>query len=207
MEWDLLIQPQKGADKAMSVLKNKRSVSSLEFYHNAVSMRKEITSLLLRDFGVKNKVRDTVFLTKNMSEEDAKLFKGLCEKYDFDGAIEEYPEWLIADLRKGVMNLLRNLIQNITAANSIYPVHESEYYERRKLQNAAIANCEQLLQEFQYIIDILPVNANKYLRYVDMIEKQIALLKGWRKSDNRILKRVRENQNKEENLDNNKESE
>lgn len=75
----------------MSVLKNKRSVSSLEFYHNAVSMRKEITSLLLRDFGVKNKVRDTVFLTKNMSEEDAKLFKGLCEKYDFDGAIEEYP--------------------------------------------------------------------------------------------------------------------
>ena len=65
------------------------------------------------------------------------------------------------------------------------------------MQNAAIGNCEQLLQEFQYIIEVLPVNANKYLRFVDMIEREIALLKGWRKSDNRILKRIKENQNSE----------
>ena len=41
----------------MSVLKNKRSVSSLEFYHNAIMLRREITMLLLRDFGIKDKVR------------------------------------------------------------------------------------------------------------------------------------------------------
>lgn len=41
----------------MSVLKNKRSVSSLEFYHNAITLRREITMLLLRDFGIKDKVR------------------------------------------------------------------------------------------------------------------------------------------------------
>ena len=40
----------------MSVLKNKRSVSSMEFYHNAIMLRKEITLLLLRDFGIKDKV-------------------------------------------------------------------------------------------------------------------------------------------------------
>lgn len=44
----------------------------------------------------------------------------------------------------------------------------------------------------QYIISIIPVDAQKYMRYVDMIEKEIALLKGWRKSDNKILKRIRE---------------
>ena len=27
-------------------------------------------------------------------------------------------------------------------------------------------------------------------RYVDMIEKEIVLLKGWRKSDNRIIKEI-----------------
>lgn len=181
----------------MSVLKNKRGISSLEFYHNAVSMRKEITSLLLRDFGVKNKIRNTKFMTKGMNQEDAKLFAGICEKYNISNSIEEYPEWLIADMRKNVMSILHNLIMNITSANSLYPVHETEYYERRRLQNAAIGNCEQLLQEFQYIIEVLPVNANKYLRFVDMIEREIALLKGWRKSDNRILKRIKENQNSE----------
>lgn len=183
----------------MSVLKNKRSLSSLEFYHNAVILRKEITSLLLRDFGIKSKIRNVKFFTKSMSNSDEKIFKELCEKYNFDGAIAEYPEWLISDFREGIMDILRDLIKNITAANSVYPVHESEYYERRKFQNAAIINCEQLLQEFQYIIEVLPVDANKYLKYVDLIDKQVALLKGWRKSDNRILKRIRENQNKDEN--------
>lgn len=59
---------------------------------------------------------------------------------------------------------------------------------------AAIGNCEQLLQEMQYIISIIPVDAQKYIRYVEMIEKEIALLKGWRKSDNKILKKIRENE-------------
>jgi hypothetical protein len=36
----------------MSVLKNKRGLSRLEFYHNARRMRKEITMLTLRDFGI-----------------------------------------------------------------------------------------------------------------------------------------------------------
>lgn len=46
----------------------------------------------------------------------------------------------------------------------------------------------------QYIISIIPVDAQKYIRYVEMIEKEIALLKGWRKSDNKILKKIRENE-------------
>ena len=37
----------------------------------------------------------------------------------------------------------------------------------------------------QLAIEILPINAEKYMRYVDMIEEEIALLKGWRKADNK----------------------
>jgi hypothetical protein len=38
----------------MSVLKNKRGISQLEFYHTARSLREDMTKLLLRDFGIKD---------------------------------------------------------------------------------------------------------------------------------------------------------
>lgn len=179
----------------MSVLKNKRAVSNLEFYHNAIELRKEITMLLLRDFGVKDKVRNVKYLSgiNHMEPEDQKALQELIEKYQSIGTIvEEYPMWLIDKMRSSMLDLCHNLIMNITQANTIYPMSEYEYHDRRNYQNHAIGNCEQLLQEMQYIISIIPVDAQKYMRYVDMIEREIALLKGWRKSDNKILKRIQE---------------
>ena len=40
-----------------------------------------------------------------------------------------------------------------------------------------------LLQELQYIIETLPVDINKYTRFADSIQLEIALIKGWRKAD------------------------
>ena len=181
----------------MSVLKNKRSVSSLEFYHNAITLRREVTMLLLRDFGIKDKVRSvkSLYGVPGMEPEDEQKFREIVEKYEMKATIiEEYPAWLIDKMRNNIMNILHNMIMNITQANTIYPVCESEFYDRRNFQNHAIGNCEQLLQEMQYIISIIPVDAQKYMRYVEMIEKEIVLLKGWRKSDNKILKKIRENE-------------
>ena len=39
----------------MSVLKNKRNVSKMEFYHTARRLRREIILLMRRDFGINNK--------------------------------------------------------------------------------------------------------------------------------------------------------
>ena len=179
----------------MSVLKNKRALSELEFFHNATELRREITLLLLRDFGVKDKVRTvkSLYGISNMEPEDTKKIQEMVEKYGMCGSIvEEYPMWLIDKMRNNVLNIYHSMIMNITQANTIYPMSEEEFHDRRNFQNHAIGNCEQLLQEMQYIISIIPVDAQKYMRYVDMIEKEIALLKGWRKSDNKILKRIRE---------------
>jgi len=44
-------------------------------------------------------------------------------------------------------------------------------------------------QELQYIISSLPVNINRYERLAVDIDKQIALYKGVRQSDNRLLKK------------------
>ena len=66
----------------MSVLKNKRSVSSLEFYHNAIMLRREITMLLLRDFGIKDKVRSvkSLYGVPGMEPEDEQKFREIVEK-------------------------------------------------------------------------------------------------------------------------------
>jgi len=128
----------------MSVPVGKRRISELEFFANAVQMRREITMCLLRNFGAKDRIRDL---------------------------------------------LLRSLILQITAANSIYPNSLREAEERRSIQNRAICTCECLLQELGYIATILPVDANKIERFVDMADREVALLKGWRKSDNKFFRR------------------
>lgn len=176
----------------MSVPKNKRDLSELEFFHNALVLRKEMTDLLLRDFGIKDKQRSVnkePFILK-MEKDDQEVMLALFQKYHVTELSEEYPMWLIERFRDGVLDILHDLIMNITAANTIYPVYESELYERRNFQNRAIGNCEQLLQEMQYVIVVIPVKAQKYMRYVEMIDREIALLKGWRKSDNKIMKRI-----------------
>jgi len=102
----------------MSVLKNKRSLSKLEFYHNARKMCKEITELLLRDFGVKDE--------------------------------DEYYSELIQEFRKNIRGLLRNLMWNITAGNTIYPTNENELTERRHYQTAAMSTASNYCRSFYF---------------------------------------------------------
>ena len=95
-------------------------------------------------------------------------------------------------MRENILLILRNLINNITSANTIYAVNESEVEDRRRYQTEAIANCEQLLQEMQYVISVLPCDINKFMPYVGLIEEEIKLLKGWRKSNSKILRLIKE---------------
>ena len=159
----------------MSVLKNKRNLSKLEFYHNARTLREEATNFLLRDFGVRDKIR------KFKNDDNAEVT-----------VIEEYPEWLITFFRQSIINILRSLMMNISAANTIYPVSLEELAERRKHQTAAIYNCEQLLEEMTYCADVLPVELGKFLPFVDKIAFEIKLLKGWRKSSNELARKIKE---------------
>lgn len=188
-----------------SVPKSKRSLSDLEFYRTAQRMRVVVTGWLLRDFGIKDKVRSLSDVTKKykMSEEDAKVLTDLFERYGLgDRILESFPDWWIAERRRAVDGAVRELVSEIRRANSIYPVNVSEYYERRLHQDRAIAQCDVLEEELHYIIDVLArstgVSVDKYSHFIDLIEKERALLKGWRKSDNRILTRIRKDKTPEE---------
>lgn len=183
----------------MAVLKSKRKVSRLEFLHNAYAIQRTIVLLLLRDFGVKAKVRTVrAFSTiYKMTDEDKERLLEIMDRYGITSISEEYPEWLIADMRDRILREARGLIRNIIQANSIFPHTRGEYEDRRRYQTMAIGNCEQLIQELQYIISIISVDANKYLPYVDMIDREVALLRGWRKSDNRLLAKIKEAERQE----------
>lgn len=171
----------------------------MEFYANAKKMRKAMVFLLLRDLGVKDKVRNLAMTTKGMEEEDAKNFTQIAQKYGMASFVSEYPEWIIDKLRTSIWDILRDMNIQITRAYTIWATNLSEAYERRLCMDRAIADCESLLQELQLAIDVLPIDAEKYMRYVDAINREIALLKGWRKSDN---KRIREFQEKSDEMPN-----
>lgn len=176
----------------MSVPKSDRSISKMDFYKNAIELRKDFTGLLLRDFGVKKRRWEISDFegSYHISGEDAEVLQELCHKYEINGLVTEYPQWLIENERNNILRILNELICNITTANTIFPDNVTEYEDRRLFQDHAIANCEQLFQELQYCIDIFPVDANKYMSFVDKINREIKLLKGWRKGDNKILDRI-----------------
>ncbi len=155
----------------MSVLKNRRGLSKLEFYHNARRMRKELTALTLRDFGIHSR---------------GKRFKEETGSQQPEGFYDE----LLEEFSKNIRHLLRNLMWNITSANTIYPVNAREVEERRIYQDRAIIACEQLHQEILYCEDVIPVKASMFMPYIERIEFELKLLKGWRKTNNKIEEQI-----------------
>ena len=177
-----------------NVPQNKRGLSEMEFYRNAIWLRKRIESYILRDFGVKSKIRNTEFLRKvsKFEEKDISILEELAEKYNIKNAVtEEYPQWYLNNYRDFFIGIMRTILHNIRRANDTYPTTIAQFDTRRAYQDLAIRDCEVVYEELQYVISVLPVDANKYEEIVKKIDEEIALLRGWRKSDNRILKAIK----------------
>lgn len=177
----------------MSVLKAKRKASQFEVFHQLKKMRKEVTDLLLRDFGY-----NLDKATKNVEKTfGGRPYEELSpdEKVRYEKLMEKniaFAEWFITDERKVIVDCLRTITEEVYVANSIYPVYWDELVERRIHQDRAVGQCYRLTQELQYAIETLPVDVNKYLRFAEMIQTEINLLKGWRKSDNKFKSALQE---------------
>lgn len=188
----------------MSVLKAKRKSSQFEVFHHFYKTRKEITDLLLRDFG---------YDLERAEKRVAKLFGGKPyeeltpeEKVRYDklkAKNEAFDNWFIEDERKCIVDCLREITKEVFTANSIYPTVMEELVERRLCQDRAIGQCYRLTQELQYAIETLPVDVNKYFRFADMIQTEINLIKGWRKSDNKFKRAISDSASNFANVNNN----
>jgi len=93
--------------------------------------------------------------------------------------------WRFVFAMPGV-DLARKLVEEIIAANTIYPTTEEEVTQRRNHQNEAIIACEQIIQHLQWLADTLPVSIRDFDKVVEKINKEVALLKNWRKQ-NKVL--------------------
>lgn len=173
----------------MSVLKRNRNESQFEVFHHFYKLRHNITDLLLRDFGwsyeKSQKRLESIFggrSYEDLTDSEKEHYNKLKEKYD------AFDEWFIESRRNVVMNCLDNIGEYVFSANSIYPNYMEELIERRVEQDKAIGQCNRLLQELQYVINELPVDVNIYTRFADDIQKEINLIKGWRRSDNKFAR-------------------
>ena len=188
----------------MSVLKAKRKSSQFEVFHHFYKTRKEITDLLLRDFG---------YDLERAEKKVEKMFGGRRyeeltpeEKVRYDklkAKNEAFDTWFIEDERKCVVDCLREITKEVFMANNIYPTVMKELVERRLCQDRAVGQCYRLTQELQYAIETLPVDVNKYTRFADMIQTEINLIKGWRKSDNKFKRAISDSASNFANVNNN----
>ena len=105
---------------------------------------------------------------------------------------DSFTRWFIDNEGKIILDLLREIEREFTLGNSIYPsvtpARLFEFIERRKHMNRAIGLCYTLKQEMNYVIRTLPVDLNRFTHFAEEIDKQIALYKGVRQADNRLLK-------------------
>lgn len=171
----------------MSVLKSKRKPSQFEVFHHLNKLRKEITDLLLRDFGY-NAIKSEKRLERRFGSRSYEELTDI-EKQQYDRQKKKqdaFDEWFIESERNAIIDCLRSIGEHVYTANSIYLTYPEELVERRIHQDLAIGQCYRLVQELQYAIETLPVDVNTYLRFGADIQKEIDLIKGWRKSDNKF---------------------
>ncbi len=171
----------------MSVLKSKRKASQFEVFHHMYKMRRAITELLLRDFGYNSEKGDKRLARMfggrdctELSEDERKRYDRLKQRH------ASFDDWFIYDERQVIVDCLREITKEVFIANSIYPTCYEELVQRRLHQDEAVGQCYRLMQELQYAIETLPVDVNSYLRFAEMIQTEINLIKGWRKADNKF---------------------
>lgn len=154
----------------MSVIAARRKESRLEVLIHANTLHDMLLELMQRNFGVKSidrLVRRNYLFSKEQCEQRA------------------YFRTVMNQSKIRIDHLCRLLIENIRAANTIYPISNAEFERRRAYQNDALVNCEQIKSELQRVVDIFDVDINVYARYIEALNREIRLIKSWRQKKNK----------------------
>lgn len=173
-----------------SIPKIRRSESKLEAIHQAYKIRSQVTQELICSFGYSQKkferhIKKVTSYIKDVEERNTKQqsLRKLEEGFDL---------WFIKKERNDVLNYAKGIVNHLVAANTIYPVYRSEFYERRLEMDRALECCNCLQQELQYLVEVLPADVNKYTNMVLEVQKLFNMIKKLRRADNRFLKHLKD---------------
>ena len=180
-----------------NVPKSKRKPTTFEASHNLIKLRDEVTKLCMNDFG---------FSIDKATERRNRYYEQHSNQPNIDNTMKNYDkklqsfeDFFIDDECKCVLQILRDIVHEFTLGNSIYPAKNAlgiiEYVRRRKHMTKAIGLCFSLRHELNYILRTLPTDRNKYKNISELIDSEIALIKGVRKSDNRFLRNIKDTLN------------
>ena len=165
----------------MCVLKINRSLSELEFYHNATVLYSDMVKLLLRNFGVKANKKKPPDITAVEKAAVITAFPYMeaaflrMEQLESAATLREYSGWLINHYREQIIRQLEELMDNISDAFTAETKKSKDAYKIK-----AINNCEKLIQVMQRVMSVLPVDVNKLIPYVDRIDQEIGYLNDWK---------------------------
>jgi hypothetical protein len=139
------------------VRRAERTLSSFQFYHNAISIHVEVSKLCHSD-------------------------KVIPKSWRLSHALP-------------LIELSRSLLRNVTKSDAFYPNTTHNVLKRREYLTLAIADCEELGLEFGLLVPMgLTVNMNRFETIANLINDEIALLKGARKGVKLIGKQSLEQQ-------------
>ena len=175
-----------------NVPKSRRKIGedSLVVQNKYDELRKEVTNLIINDFGFSiNKYRKKnkrYFETHdNITNAEEMINIQKIREESFDG-------WFINLEAETILNLMHEIQKYISFANGMYPSNTPakifEFVIRKMYFSKAIGLCHSLKREIYYIINALPVDLNKYIRFDGMITEIINMLKGLRAASNRFYK-------------------
>lgn len=178
----------------MSVPKGKRNKSSIAFYTEAQKLCTDMIKFLLCDFGIKKSSYDyNVFANRaKMSKEDREEFNTIVEKYGIE--IEsDYCRFVLYHYRDNIIKLLDDIMSDITRAYSIFPNTEGDWEMKRRYQNQVIGNLNDLKTKLTTVLKLLPINFEKYVPFINLIDDEIVRVKQWRGDCNKERHRCIEN--------------
>lgn len=89
-----------------------------------------------------------------------------------------------------IIEKAEEMVDNIVAANTIYPKTNEEVIERRRYQTQALADCEKILQKIQSLRRRLGADSGLLKEIVAMIQNERGYIISWRKSDNQRYKDI-----------------
>ena len=157
----------------MSVPKSEQTESKFEVLYNATKVHDELEVLAFRSFGIYSK---NSILRKRYQNMIAN-FKN--EEY-LDLVIQGYKDQLV---RSALM-----METHLRQAKSINPFTEPRLELREKYQQLAIDECNAIKSLLCSIARVFNVDLNFFEIPNDLVNREIDLIKKWRRSDSRRFK-------------------
>ena len=154
---------------------------------------------------IRKKVTEVLKVLALQSQKRLENFEEILAKATTDDEIlkakeaireERFNSWLIKEECRTVAVKGADLTGSLRTANTIWPTYMSEYTERRVYMDRAIAACNVLQDELQYIAESVYSDKNKFTALVLEIETLFKKIKSVRQADNRFLKELKDNPQK-----------